>query len=140
MQEHRMQRSWTLALFFAALASVASACSRGEAAPPSPARSPAPATPAAANGVRPRLVFFLNPNGAPCQMQDRILDEMAAELRDQVELVYYKTTNREDLAKFNEYGIRSLPQLVLTDPSGKELRRASPGIQGAADVRRLIGG
>jgi thioredoxin 1 len=86
----------------------------------------------------PRLVFFMNPNGAPCQMQDRILHDMAPDLKGKVEVVYYKTTVPADIAKFNQYGIRSLPTLVVTDASGKELRRATPGIQSAAQVRQLF--
>ncbi len=125
----------------AALAAALSACSSGAqeprfvapAATPSPSHAPlaAPAT------ARARLVFFMNPNGAPCQMQDRILREMSAEL-SRVDVVYYKTTEPADIARFQEYGIRSLPQLVVTDPTGRELRRATPGIQGPDQVRSLI--
>jgi len=86
----------------------------------------------------PRLVFFMNPNGAPCQMQDRILQDMAPELKNKVEVVYFKTTIPTDIAKFQQYGIRSLPTLVVTDGSGKEIRRATPGIQSAAQVRQLF--
>lgn len=86
----------------------------------------------------PRLVFFMNPNGAPCQMQDRILQEMAPELKGKAEVVYYKTTISTDIPKFQQYGIRSLPTLMLTDASGKEIRRATPGIQSAPQVRQLF--
>jgi thioredoxin 1 len=92
-------------------------------------------TPAAA---LPRLVFFMNPNGTPCQMQDKILQEMAPELKGKAEVVYYKTTISTDIPKFQQYGIRSLPTLMLTDASGKELRRATPGIQSAPQVRQLL--
>lgn len=86
----------------------------------------------------PRLVFFMNPNGQPCQMQDRILQEMAPELKGKAEVVYYKTTVGTDIAKFQQYGIRSLPTLIVTDASGKEIRRATPGIQSASQVRQLF--
>ena len=86
----------------------------------------------------PRLVFFMNPNGMPCQMQDRILQEMAPELKGKAEVVYLKTTVGADIAKFQQYGIRSLPALIVTDASGKEIRRATPGIQSAAQVRQLF--
>jgi thioredoxin 1 len=98
----------------------------------------APAS-AAPQKAKPQLVFFMNPNGAPCQMQDRILHEMAAELGGKVEVVYYKTTVPSDIARFQQYGIRSLPQLMLADASGKEIRRATPGIQSAAQIRQLVG-
>jgi thioredoxin 1 len=86
----------------------------------------------------PRLVFFMNPNGQPCQMQDRILQEMAPELKGKAEVVYYKTTVSSDIAKFQQYGIRALPTLMVTDASGKEIRRATPGIQSATQVRQLV--
>ena len=86
----------------------------------------------------PRLVFFMNPGGAPCQMQDRILQEMAPELKGKAEIVYLKTTVAGDIAKFQQYGIRALPTLIVTDASGKEIRRATPGIQSATQVRQLV--
>jgi thioredoxin 1 len=89
---------------------------------------------------RAQLVFFMNPNGAPCQQQDRILQDMSGELRGKVEVVYYKTTTPADIARFQQYGIRALPTLMLVDASGKEIRRATPGIQSAAQVRQLVGG
>jgi len=93
---------------------------------------------AAAAAPLPRLVFFMNPNGQPCQMQDRILQDMAPELKGKAEVVYYKTTVGTDIAKFQQYGIRSLPMLIVTDASGKEIRRATPGIQSAPQVRQLF--
>ena len=86
----------------------------------------------------PRLVFFMNPNGAPCQMQDQILQQMAPELKGKAAVVYYKTTVPTDIAMFQQYGIRALPTLLVTDASGKEIRRATPGIQAAAQVRQLL--
>ena len=86
----------------------------------------------------PRLVFFMNPGGAPCQIQDRILQEMAPELKGKAEVVYLKTTVAGDIAKFQQYGIRALPTLIVTDASGKEIRRATPGIQSVTQVRQLV--
>jgi thioredoxin 1 len=94
---------------------------------------------AAKAAPRPRLVFFMNPNGQPCQIQDRILKEMSGELAGKAEVVYYKTTNDADIQKFMQYGVRSLPTLLLTDATGKEIRRATPGIQSAPQVRQLVG-
>jgi thioredoxin 1 len=107
------------------------------------ADAPRPAVAAAASSRTaaaplPRLAFFMNPNGAPCQMQDRILQDMGPDLKGKVEVVYYKTTVPTDIAKFQQYGIRSLPTLVVTDASGKEIRRATPGIQSATQVRQLF--
>ena len=80
----------------------------------------------------------MNPSGQPCQMQDRVLHEMGAELKGKAEVVYYRTTVPADIAKFQQYGIRSLPTLIVTDATGKEIRRATPGIQSAAQVRQLV--
>ncbi len=124
-------------LLLVASALAAAACSSATGSQPADAT----AAPAArtATGALPRLVFFMNPNGVPCQMQDRILSELSGELSGRAELVYYRTTEPADLPQFGRYGVRSLPMLLLTDASGGELRRATPGIQSASQIRRLVG-
>lgn len=122
----------------ALLGLLASACSSSEAAQPPPPQKPTGAPAASPAAALPRLVFFLNPNGRPCQMQDQVLQDMAAELSGKVEVVRYKTTEEGDLAKFQQFGIRSLPMLVLTDAGGSELKRATPGIQSPDSIRRLV--
>ncbi len=126
----------------AVLAITLTACSSGAQEPTllaPTARAPSAAHAAAQPaGQRTRLVFFMNPNGAPCQMQDRILREMSGELSSQVEVVYYRTTEPADIARFQAYGIRSLPLLLVTDVTGRELRRATPGIQGPDQIRSLV--
>jgi thioredoxin 1 len=128
----------TAALFLVTL--TLAGCSDASSAPAQvgapAARSAAPST-APVTGVRPRLVFFMNPNGRPCQLQDEILRGMP-DLSTRAQLVYYRTTEPGDIARFEQYGIRSLPQLVLTDAGGAELRRATPGIQADAQVRQLL--
>lgn len=86
----------------------------------------------------PKLVFFMNPYGRPCQIQDEILRSMGPELTERAELVYYKTSERADLARFQEYGVRALPMLVVTDAAGRELRRATPGILSMPQVLKLL--
>jgi thioredoxin 1 len=127
------------------LAAAALACSSAESAPPRAApgtsaaavvsHAAAPATPPQA--ARPRLVFFMNPSGMPCRIQDDVLRGMP-DLAARADLVYVKTTERADLPQFQRYGIRSLPMLIVTDASGRELRRATPGIQTDAQVRALL--
>ncbi|HET8538571.1 MAG TPA: hypothetical protein VFL83_01735 [Anaeromyxobacter sp.] len=119
------------------------ACSPGAQEPRLAAPAPTPAAAAShavaePAGQRARLVFFANPNGAPCQMQDRILREMSSELSQRVEVVYYLTTEPRHIALFQRYGVRSLPLLVVTDGLGRELRRATPGIQGPDQIRGLV--
>jgi thioredoxin 1 len=124
-------------LFLLTATVAVAACSPGRPSAEVPTTQVGPAHRTA--GARPRLVFFMNPNGAPCQLQDRILREMAGELSGRAELIYYRTTDGADLPRFDQFGIRSLPALVLTDAAGTELRRATPGIQSAAQVRALLG-
>ncbi len=123
-----------------ALAAAACSASAGDPVVSPPASRPAAASPAAAQPVAglPRLVFFMNPNGMPCQMQDQILREMAPELNGRAALVYYRTTEASDLDQFGRYGIRSLPALLVTDAAGREVRRATPGIRSADEIRRLL--
>ncbi len=120
------------------LAVGAAACSSYASGQP-PAPTPAAAPAAHVAGALPRLVFFMNPGGMPCQMQDRVLREMSSELNGRFEVVYYRTTEPSDLAQFDRYGIRSLPTLVLTDPTGQEIRRATPGVQSPEQIRQLLG-
>jgi thioredoxin 1 len=116
----------------AALALGAAACSGSASGAP----APAPAT--AADGL-PRLVFFMNPNGAPCQLQDQLIRGMAPELTGKITVVYLRTTVPAEIPFFERYGVRSLPQLLLVDGAGRELRRATPGIQQPEAIRRLVG-
>ena len=75
-----------------------------------------------------KLLFFLDPDGGPCQMQDRILKSSKDVLDKKVVLKYISTANPDDRAKFYKYGIRYLPLLILADNEGKEIKRFSPGI------------
>jgi thioredoxin-like negative regulator of GroEL len=93
--------------------------------------------PAAAN--LPQLVFFQNPKGMPCVVQGQVLDQMEGELKTKVQLRSYRTDRREDLAAFSQFRIRALPTLVLLDAAGKEIRRGTPGVQSAEQVRALVG-
>lgn len=84
------------------------------------------------------LLFFINPNGGPCRMQDRILKEMAADLKERITVRYVQTTVQSDMNLFYQYGIRSLPSLVLTTSTGKELGRLTPGVHNAPAVLDLV--
>jgi len=75
------------------------------------------------------LLFFMNPNGRPCQMQDEIIHSMQGTIDSLVHLRYVKTTNDQDQAEFYKYGIRSIPMLIVVDNTGKEVKRFTPGIQ-----------
>ena len=75
------------------------------------------------------ILFFMNPNGRPCQIQDQILGDMASSLKGKAQLKYVKTTNNDDRQHFYTYGVRSLPSLIILNKDGKEHKRFAPGIQ-----------
>ena len=85
-----------------------------------------------------QLIFFLDPNGRPCQIQAQILEGLGEDLGDRVTLRHIQTTVAADREVFYRYGIRSLPSLVLADADGKEIGRLPPGVKGADDILRLI--
>ena len=86
------------------------------------------------NTPKKQLLFFLNPNGRPCQMQDAIIKEMSTTLSDVATVKYIKTTDRDDYPTFRTYGIRGLPSLIILDENGKELKRFTPGVQSAETI------
>ncbi|MDP1891791.1 MAG: thioredoxin family protein [Gemmatimonadaceae bacterium] len=81
-----------------------------------------------------QLLFFMNPDGYPCQVQQQILNDVADSLSKVAHVVYIKTTEPADMQKFEAYGIRALPSLVIADQNGRELERFAPGIQSANAV------
>ena len=81
----------------------------------------------------------MNPNGPPCQMQDRILQEMAPELKGKAEVVYLQDHRRRATSPSSSSTASArCRRSIVTDASGKEIRRATPGIQSAAQVRQLV--
>jgi len=85
-----------------------------------------------------KLVFFLNPSDGQCRTQQSILGEMAAELSGNIEIQYVQTTIPEDLDILSNYGVRSVPVLLLTDANGNEIQRLAPGIRNADDIHLLL--
>lgn len=84
--------------------------------------------------TKPTLMFFMNPNGRPCQMQHSILDNIKKELDSICTVTYVKTTVSSDRELFYKHGIRGLPNLIITDKNGKELKRFTPGIQSGETI------
>lgn len=94
-------------------------------------------TPAAATR---QILFFMNPNGHPCQMQLSILDGMKEKLSGLATVKYVKTTEPGDREMFYTYGIRGLPLLVILDARGKEVSRFTPGVQDAKSILAALTG
>ena len=103
------------------------------AARPEKKNQPVPQTATTGTGER-TILFFMNPNGRPCQMQLSILDGMSDKLKPLANIRYYKTTEDSDQQSFYQYGIRGLPSLIVIDKKGNELKRFSPGIQDADEI------
>ncbi|MDH4318191.1 MAG: thioredoxin family protein [Desulfobulbaceae bacterium] len=85
-----------------------------------------------------KLLFFRNPEGGPCKMQNAILEGLSEELVDKVTIQYINTTSPGDRPLFSQYGIRALPSLLLADDAGREIKRMPPGIQSPDAIRGLI--
>jgi thioredoxin 1 len=81
-----------------------------------------------------KILFFMNPNGHPCQMQNAILEEIKDSIASLATITYIKTTEPNDRDAFETYGIRGLPSLIIIDKDGKELKRFTPGIQSKEDI------
>ena len=125
-----MRTRSTALLLLLALAAAPAAWSADKA----PAAKPAAPKATAAPAPKPVLVFFMNPAGRPCQMQDQILSEAKAQWEPLATLRYARTDTEADRELFYRYGVRSLPNLILVSPDGKELYRYAPGIQPAETV------
>ena len=96
--------------------------------------TPAPPKAETKAAPKPILIFFMNPAGRPCQTQDEILKESRAKWEPVATLRYVRTDVSADRDVFYQYGIRSLPNLLLVGPDGKEIHRYSPGIQPAEAI------
>ena len=130
MGSHRQTLSRTLPLL-AALAAMPLPLLASETAPKAKAgTAKVETTPAS----KPTLVFFMNPAGRPCQTQDQILKESREKWESLATLRYVRTDVQADRDVFYQYGVRSLPNLILVGADGKEIHRYSPGIQPAEAV------
>jgi len=84
------------------------------------------------------ILFFMNPNGRPCQMQLEVIDGMKTKLAPLALVTLIKTTESGDRDKFSRYGIRGLPSLIIIDKNGKEITRFQPGIQDEATILNAL--
>lgn len=130
----KLAESVARVVLFTALVAAPVALAAEKAAParPAPQAAKAPAAPTPA--PKSTLLFFMNPAGRPCQIQDQILGDSKAQWEPLATLRYVRTDTAADRDAFYKYGVRSLPNLILVGPDGKEIRRYSPGIQSAESV------
>ncbi len=92
-----------------------------------------------ANG-KPTLVFFQNPNGGPCKAQKAVLDKLTEQRKGKFNVANVSTLNQNDQRAFYDYGVRSLPTLILVDKAGKISRAFSPGIQSMETLSSALDG
>jgi thioredoxin-like negative regulator of GroEL len=86
------------------------------------------------------LVFFQNPFGRPCKMQKEVLDKLQSDRKGSFNLVSVNAMDQNDQKAFYDYGVRSLPSLVLVDKNGKIGRVFPPGIQSVETLASALDG
>ena len=106
----------------------------GKKTSPQAASTTVQCTAPAKNAPAKTILFFMNPNGHPCQMQKGIIDGMKDSLSGLASITFIKTTEDGDRDKFYQYGIRGLPSLIIVDKNGNELKRFAPGIQDESTI------
>jgi thioredoxin-like negative regulator of GroEL len=91
-------------------------------------------------GKKATVVFFLNPYGNPCKAQNEILQKLQKDRKSSFNIAYVSAMKQEDRKAFYDYGIRSLPSMVLVDSKGKVSRVFPPGIQSYEALAAAIDG
>ncbi len=89
---------------------------------------------------KPTLIFFQNPNGGPCKAQKVVLDTLTVQRKGSFNIANVNAMNQSDQKAFNDYGVRSLPSLVLVDRAGKINRIFPPGIQNSEAISSALDG
>ncbi len=114
-----------------------SASSIALAAPTAPLSTPALKATIASNG-KPTLIFFLNPMGAPCQAQKVELDKLTGQKNSTFNLANVSVMDQGARQAFYDYGVRSLPSLVLVDKAGNVNKVFAPGIHSAESITAAV--
>lgn len=86
------------------------------------------------------VVFFLNPQGGPCMAQNEILTKLQQDRSGAFNVAYVSALQPENQQAFYDYGVRSLPTVVIVDSSGKIGRVFPPGIQTAETLAAALDG
>lgn len=61
----------------------------------------------------------------PCKQMAKVIDE----LDDDTKSLFEEYTSENDITKFMQFNVRSVPTLVAVDDSGNELRRSAGMLQ-----------
>ena len=124
-----------IALLSATLFATASIAS---AAPKAPLSTPVLSQ--AIGKGKPALVFFQNPNGGPCKAQQQILDRLTEKRKGTFTIAPVNAMEQNDQKAFYDYGVRSLPSLVLVDKAGDISKVFPPGIQSMETITAALDG
>lgn len=84
------------------------------------------------------LMFFINPNGAPCQAQEKIINEFRSQIEKRAKILAISTESFSAPMQFRKFGIRYLPALVLVDANQQEIKRFAPGIQSGEQILKEL--
>lgn len=74
------------------------------------------------------LLFFMNPNGRPCQMQAQILQQNQTEIEKHLQIKAISTSDSSNRSLFYHFGVRSLPAIIILNSDGSLRQRFPPGI------------
>jgi len=86
------------------------------------------------------VIFFINPEGGPCRAQKELLVKLHKDRKGNFNIAYVSTMNPADQKAFYDYGIRSLPTLVVVDSKGQIGRFFPPGIQSPETLAAALDG
>lgn len=89
---------------------------------------------------KPTLVFFQNPNGWPCKEQQQVLNRLTEKRNGTFNVAPVNATEQNDQKAFYDYGVRSLPSLVLVDKAGNISKVFPPGIQNIETISTALDG
>ena len=140
MRTHIIRSAIGLLFLAAACGNGGSSSSGADANSPAPSSTVSAPAQLPSPGKKGTLMFFMNPHGAPCQMQNSILNGVMSSISGTVDIRYVKTTNPADEELFYTYAIKGLPSMIIVDAENKVVKRFSPGIQSGDTIEQAVRG
>ena len=68
-----------------------------------------------------KILKFSSATCMPCKQMAKVIDEFD----DDTKSLFEEYTSENDITKFMQFNVRSVPTLVAVDDSGNELRRST---------------
>ncbi len=68
-----------------------------------------------------KILKFSSATCMPCKQLAKIIDGLDHEVKS----LFEEYTSENDITKFMEFNVRSVPTLIVVDESGNELRRST---------------